>query len=382
MASFETKVYRLEIEEHPNADRLELAKIGDYRSIVLKGQFKDGDLGVYIPEASMVPDWLIRKLGLEGKLAGKQHNRVKAVKLRGVLSQGLVLPVIWKNGLPKIDLDNEEEYFLYDFDGDIEAIKSRCIGIDVARVLGITKYEPPIPVHMSGEVRNTFGKTLKYDIENFKKYPDVLREGESVVFTEKVHGTWCCFGWHPELEDPIVTSKGLSERGLSFKLNERNKNNLYVQTLISTGDQDYANVVDRIRSLGIGDGQPVYLLGEIYGRGIQDLQYGATKPQFRVFDIYLGEPEKGMYLENDVMVQVAGSLGLSTLPVLYRGPFYKEIMEEYTSGPEMISGTEANIREGIVIKPIQERNNLELGRVILKSVSESYLLRKGGTEYN
>lgn len=46
MATFEAKVYRLTIEEHPNADALELAVVGDYRSIVRKGQFKTGDLGV------------------------------------------------------------------------------------------------------------------------------------------------------------------------------------------------------------------------------------------------------------------------------------------------------------------------------------------------
>lgn len=57
-------------------------------------------------------------------------------------------------------------------------------------------------------------------------------------------------------------------------------------------------------------------------------------------------------------------------------------MEEFTSGKETISGNETNIREGIVIKPIFERVDFSLGRVVLKSVSEEYLLRKGGTEFN
>src|SRR5271157_4752913 len=93
MSTFEAKVYRLTIEPHPNADKLELAVVGDYRAIVGKGQFMTGDYGVYIQEASIVPDWLIEKLGLVGKLAGPQHNRVKAMKLRSILSQGLVYPV-------------------------------------------------------------------------------------------------------------------------------------------------------------------------------------------------------------------------------------------------------------------------------------------------
>lgn len=58
-------------------------------------------------------------------------------------------------------------------------------------------------------------------------------------------------------------------------------------------------------------------------------------------------------------------------------------MEEYTSGTESVSGTGACIREGIVIKPLVERRDETLGRVILKSVSEAYLCRKGNTtEFN
>lgn len=99
MATFEAKVYRLTIEEHPNADALELAVVGDYRSIVRKGQFKTGDLGVYIPTNAIVPEWLLKKLNLwddgkgKGKLAGSQGNRVKEVRLRGILSEGLIYPV-------------------------------------------------------------------------------------------------------------------------------------------------------------------------------------------------------------------------------------------------------------------------------------------------
>lgn len=99
MSTFEAKVYKLRIEEHPNADALELAVVGDYRSIVRKGEFKTGDLGVYIPTNAVVPIWLLKRLGLwdedraKGKLAGKDGNRVKEIRLRGILSEGLVYPV-------------------------------------------------------------------------------------------------------------------------------------------------------------------------------------------------------------------------------------------------------------------------------------------------
>ena len=77
------------MKEHPNADALEIAQIEDYMSLVQKGVYHTGDLVVYLPEASVVPQDVIEELGLEGRLAGKTKNRVKAIKLRGVLSQGL-----------------------------------------------------------------------------------------------------------------------------------------------------------------------------------------------------------------------------------------------------------------------------------------------------
>jgi len=376
MAEFEAKVYKLKIEPHPNADLIELAIVGDYRSIVRKGEFKTGDLGVYIPEAAVCPDWIIATLGLEGKLAGKDKNRVKAVKLRGVLSQGLIYPVYLDAVSDDHYVEGEQEYTrLFINEGD-----------DVTQFLGLTKWEPPIPTHMAGEVEAAFGKTLKYDIENFKKYPDVLEEGETVVMTEKVHGTWCCFGYHPDVDHPIVTSKGLSEDGLIFKLNERNENNLYVRALRGT-EIDGHDVIARIQQETLfGAWRSFYILGEVYGQGVQDLHYAANAgvgaPPFRVFDIYLGEPNHGRFLNHDEMLLVCMHLGLDTVPMLYNGPFSKQVMLEHTDGRETVSGEEINIREGLVVKPAFERKDPELGRVILKSVSEKYLLRKKATEYN
>ena len=171
MATFESRIHALRIEPHPNADRLELAAIGGFRCVVGKGSFTDGDLAAYIPEGAVCPDWLIAELGLEGKLAGSKRNRVKAVKLRGALSQGLVYPV--RDGM----------------------VRGRPVseGDTVTDLLELVKYEPPIPIAMQGEVRPVHGATL-YDIENVKKYPDALQDGEPVVVTEKLHGTWCWAG--------------------------------------------------------------------------------------------------------------------------------------------------------------------------------------------
>lgn len=160
MSTFKVTVEQILIEEHPGADKLELARIGDYSSIVGKGSFKTGDLVAYIPEASLVPLWLQKELGVDGKLVGPNHDRVKAIRLRGVLSQGLVYPA--------------REYW--------------SLGDDVTEELQIKKWEPPVPAELAGEVCSGAGRTVPYDIENFKRYPSEISEGTEVVFTEKLHG--------------------------------------------------------------------------------------------------------------------------------------------------------------------------------------------------
>ena len=350
MATFESRIHSLRVEAHPNADRLELAAVGGFRCVIAKGSFTDGDLAAYIPEGSVCPDWLIADLGLEGKLAGKAKNRVKAVKLRGALSQGLVYPV--RDG----------------------RIRGRAVaeGDVVTELLELVKYEPPIPIAMQGEVRPVHGATLHYDIENVKKYPDELQEGEPVVITEKLHGSWCCLGWHPD-HGTIVTSKGMSDRGLALLLNEANQKNLYVRTW-----RAFEEPFETARARLAGEGQPFYVLGEVYGRGVQDLHYGEPNPAFRVFDAYVGEPGRGRYLPPDE-VESLGDL-FPLVPALYRGPFSAAVMLEHTDGSTALGGK--HVREGVVVRPAAERESAEFGRVILKSVSGDYLTRKGGTDYN
>lgn len=198
-----------------------------------------------------------------------------------------------------------------------------------------------------------------------------------------VHNTWCCFGYHPDAPHHIITSKGLSGQGLAFKLNEQNANNLYIRALDGTApypDGTGGNVIDRAHEF-FGYDQPFYILGEVFGKGVQDLHYGAEQPQFRVFDIYVGEPGQGGYVDAEQLQAFCTALGVSMVPIVYVGPFSKAKMEEVTNGKEVVSGQESNIREGVVIKPFGERRDNELGRVVLKSVSEEYLLRKNGTEY-
>lgn len=372
MSTFEVKVVRLDaVNPIANADAIEVAHVGGYRAVVRKGQFKAGDLAIYIPEAAVLPERLIEVLGLTGKLAGSQHNRVKATKLRGVLSQGLVIPTtVWV----RLHGDNET-----DWNGIYED------ELDIAEAFSIVKYEPPIPAHLAGEVYNAgLNKTLAFDVENIKKFPGVLLEGEQVVMTEKLHGS-CSFCSFVDGET-LVYSKGLGgERGLCFKLDApANDNNLYVKTFRQLG------LLDTVQRLSGWFRAPVTLLGEVLG--CQDLKYGIKNGEvgFRLFDLWVGYPPRfghdteGRFLNDAEIDLVCQTYGIERVPVVYRGPFSQDVLETVTTGKETVTGKELHIREGVVVKPTVERSSEGLGRVMLKSVSADYLCRKNpdATEFN
>lgn len=336
MSTFAVLVRRIEVFPHPNADLLELAKVDDYHCVVKKAQFKTGDLIAYIPEAALVPAALIEEMGLTGRLAGPEKNRVKAVKLRGALSQGLVLPARphWQEG------------------------------DDVTAELGIIKWIPPIPVHLAGELAAAPEGWHGYtDIENIKRYPNVLQPGEEVVATEKVHGTCTLLGLLGGVR--AVSSKGYGAGGKTIKEDEKN---LYWRMARKF------NLFEKMAGLG-----KVMLFGETFGAGVQDLGYGMQKgePSFFAFDLSIN----GRYVDYDDFAKICRERDIPISHVLYRGPFGPECLA-HTSGTETFSGKAVHMREGIVIRPVKERYEHDLGRVILKSVNEAYLLRGGeATEF-
>src|SRR5215470_1276464 len=93
MSTFAVTVERIgRIWKHDNADLLEMASLEGkaYDFVVGKGDFQSGDTVIYFPVDSLLPDWICSRLNLTGKLAGRDKNRVKTVRLRGNISQGVV----------------------------------------------------------------------------------------------------------------------------------------------------------------------------------------------------------------------------------------------------------------------------------------------------
>ena len=339
----EVKVITIkDVLAHENADRLEVALIQDYTCVVPKGQFQPGDAAVYIPVASVVPPELLQEMGLwdhetgKGKLAGPDGVRLRAQRFRGVVSQGLLL----------------------------RPPRGFIPGDEAGYHLGITKWDPPIPQDMTGQIKPAEGLTPEYDIDNILGWPDILRRGESVVYTEKIHGTFSCFAHVPGAGldyliggDTVICSKALLGKH-SFYDTPENESNVYVRAfkdqLLHTGK--WQTLKDHL-----GEETPFALFGEIYGTGVQDLGYGRRKNErgYALFDVRIGDAANGRYLNPEELQEFASAIGLPAVPVLYRGPHSQAAMEEHLRGRDTFSGSHA--REGIVITPVQERDDWRLG---------------------
>ena len=354
MATFEARAYTLTIEPHPNADRIEIARVQGYQMIVPKGQYRTGDTGVFLPPNALVPEDVIEELGLTGKLAGKASNRIKPVRLRGVLSEGLVYPV------------------------DGKRLKNIHVAPDdlLTQTMGIEKYEPPIPASMGGEVENRVGETIGYDIEAWKRFPEWFTEGEPVVITEKIHGTLICMAriaGDPDRD--LVTSKGRAARGLAMKRDvPANRTNIYVRAY-----HEHRQLLDHVCQTLPESGGTVHLFGEIYGSNVQDLSYGLEggKQKMAIFDIHIGPRYEGRYLNAHELRALADTITM--VPVLYEGPYSAEVVHAHTEGRTTLGAK--HMREGIVIRPLIERRTETGDRVLLKNVSGEYLTRANATEY-
>ncbi|BBB01139.1 hypothetical protein RVR_8401 [Actinacidiphila reveromycinica] len=354
MSALRVTAERLTILDHPDADALELAQVGLYRAVVAKGAYRTGEFAVYIPEQSVLPDALIGELGLTGRLAGSRRNRVRAVRLRGELSQGIVCR---PGALDGVDLE-----------------RAAADDTDFADLLEIVKWVPPVPVSMSGDVDAAPDLLPWIDIENLKRYPDVFAPGDLVTVTEKLHGTACCLTYHASSGRVQVTSKGLGARQLALREAD---GNLYWRAVRGHGlPAVAAALADRLGADRIG------IFGEVYGKGVQDLGYGtdagAGLPGFAAFDVCadLG----GRLRWYDPADLLDGELPL--VPRLFHGPFDLATVLALAAGTETVSGRDLHIREGVVVRTADGKYSPRIGgRAVAKVVGDAYLTRKGGTEY-
>jgi len=367
MSSLIVEVVRIDdLIAHPNADKLEIVVVKGWNCIVQKETYSKGDLVVFIPPDSVLTDTMIVKYNLEFL---KNGGRVGSIKLRGVMSQGLVL------GLDCLTFSNYKE------------------GDSVANELGIKKWFPP--ERTAGGQPNPLAAInpnpdfRKYtEIENIKNFNSVFEDGDDIVVLEKIHGANARFGivgisYNPD--DTIIQKlKYLFKKyilgetqefvygshNLQLKIDSKIKD-VYGESMWAKVAIKY-NIKESLKNLQLED---IIIYGEVYGKGVQDLTYGLEDVDLVIFDVKY----KGKYVDWEKACGIAYWLGISTVPTLYVGKYNDSILSTHTDGNSILCPTQ--IREGCVIKSAKESNHTIIGRKILKSVSADYLTRKGGTEY-
>lgn len=416
--NFVVGIHRLDIFPHENADALEIAVvggvvsecmnascvaqgehnhemiIGGFRAIVPKGQYKTGDYALYIPEAALVPDDLLEEIGLTGRLSGSGKNRVKAIRLRGVVSQGIVcrpavMDYVWLNADddPFPSMPHHQEWLYNDW----------------AAALGIEKWIPKVPGQMRGKIRERGDSRILpwIEITNIKKEMREWRDGEPVVATEKIHGTHCMVTLAKVYAQPVadqdgpslatvgewtgeweflVSSKGMGKQG--WDLVEED-GNVYWRAARQYRLEEWLRAFVAASDWEGGEPDRIGLYGEVFGESIQDLNYGfmGSDLGYRAFDMKIDHDWVNAEIFEMFVAGVGAYHGerLPLVPVLYRGPYDYGTLVMLASGLSLVGGL--HMREGLVIRPTVEERDGSGARKIAKFISDAYLLRDKGTEF-
>jgi len=332
MSSLIVEVCEIEkVLPHSNAERLELAHIKGWQCVVPKARYQAGDLVTYVPVDSVLPAELAERLGVTKYLS---KGRVRCAKLRGEPSFGLI-----------IDREND----------------GWTLGTDVREHYGIEKFIPPIKLS-AGDADVPHALFDSYtEIENMRNFPAVFVPGEPVIVTEKIHGTNCRIGLIVENGEPIEMA---GSKQIRRKRPAEMASDLYWFPWTLAGARELLREV----TLGPRGAKQAILFGEVFGR-VQSLRYGLVNAlAFRAFDLLID----GKYVDSDEFKSLCEQFGIDVVPSVFEGPFDLQTIRDLSDGPSLISGAD-HIREGVVVKPVKERTDPKIGRVILKYIGDTYL---------
>lgn len=387
MSTHRVEVVKIdEILPCPNADRLELAKIQGWQVVTGKGNFQQGQLAAYIPVDSILPNSLEMRLFPPGSKITLKKGRVRSIKIRGQMSQGMIIPLDDVNA-ELLATGKWEQLPLADQTQFPGAVKMEQ-GQDLAELLGVIKYEPPEPEFAMGPTKgakkaskNQINPNFrKYtDIENIKWYTNVFQDGEQVYISEKLHGTSARYGYVPRHYEGLFAPVRAAVMGFLAKMGivkpfqfvygSRNCQ-LHTGSNQSWYKEDvYAKILKQEDiQARLQPGECIY--GEIVGHNIQkNYAYGCKEGEhkFYVYDVMVD----GKYLDYPAFARWCSNRGFEPVPKLYVGPWSKEVHAQHRDGDSTIGGQK--IREGVVIKSVVDGESI-CGRKVLKSISDAYYL--------
>lgn len=334
------------IDPIPNADAIEVATVLGWHVVIKKSEFKVGDMCIYcevdsllpvIPELEFLAKAGTKKMVTEGK--AYEGYRLRTVRLRGQISQGLCLPL----SLLKEKASEFKE------------------GDDISEAMGIIKYETPIPAELSGVIKGSFPSHIpKTDEERIQTLPAILERYKGIKFyvTEKVDGTSCTVFIGKESKDINVCS-----RNQNLKETEGNS---FWQIVKELGIQE------KLMSMN----GSIALQGELIGNGVQGNKLMLGKRKLLLFNAY--NVNENRYLNFDEFFALAAKFGLETVPIIdtsFMLPKKVDDLVAYATRKSMVS---PDIwAEGVVIRPLIEMQDVDLGRLSFKVINPEFLLKYG-----
>lgn len=335
-------------EPIPNADAIEKIRVLGWWVVVKKGEFKPGDKLVYCEIDSLLPEraefeflrpncYKPAQTDGAGAVIQAAGFRIKTIKLRGQVSQGICFPL---SVLPPHTATDEDA--------------------DVTELLAIRKWEPP-QTGSSGRIKGSFpGFLPKTDETRVQVLEKVIERHRGLTFcmTEKLDGTsFTTFIREGEF--------GVCSRNMLLDTTDE------ASTLVRVAKR--LGLEERLRALSAARGHEVAIQGEVIGPGVQRNKYGLQEVTLRVFNVF--DVTAYRFLDHSDMFAAVAEMGLETVPQLGT-VVLNHTVDELVALSEGTSVLNAKAqREGIVLRPLAEVEDPYLGRLSFKAINPKFLLK-------
>jgi RNA ligase (TIGR02306 family) len=334
------------VEPIPNADAIERIRVLGWWIVAKKGEFRLGDPLVYCEIDSLLPERAEFEFlrANSYKPAQPEANlpagfRIRTVKLRGQVSQGICFPL---SILPPTTPSE--------------------LGADVTAALGVHKWEQTLPARLSGKIKGAFPAFLsKTDETRVQVLESVLQaqRGKTFYLTEKLDGSsFSAFVRRGEF--------GVCSR--NYWLDETDTTSTLVRTANSL------DLAARLQRLGARLGHDVAIQAELIGPAIQGNKYGLKSLELRVFNVL--NLDEVRLLDHDALFAAIEELGLASVPRLGTLTLHHGVDELIALSEGMSVLNSRTIREGIVLRPLVEEHDPVLGgRLSFKAINPKFLLK-------
>lgn len=320
------------------ADAIECVGVLGWECVSKKGEFSPNDECIYFEIDSLLPDApvfsFLRKACWKEDL-GKY--RLRTMRLRGQISQGLALPIAL-----------------------FPELAGRAVGFDATEELGVEKYEPPVPAQIQGDARSfswPIEKTDETRVQQDEECGFISRlTGSPYYISLKIDGTSSTF---------MVSEDEYHVCGRNYSYKSSDTHSFWKIS-------ERYGIESRLRNHALRTGQRLAIQGEIAGPGIQKNPLGLKFPDLFVFNVV--DMAAGR-LDLDAALGIASEFGLNFVPILERGEYFSHSQAElleFAKGKyinHFPSAKPGQDREGIVIRSL-------CGRISFKAINNDFLLKE------